>query len=148
LDSVGLGVDCGGQAWRDGSGRTERDATKTAIGEEVSMTSIDQGPEQGLRFEVAQSGAGEPVRLTGELDLSSVPEFYERISELANGGRLVLDLSGLTFLDSSGLRALLQLSQQAKDEGFELALVRPSEVVERLLELTGVDRQLPLVTEA
>jgi anti-anti-sigma factor len=111
------------------------------------MTSIDQSPGQ-VRFEVVQAGPEEPVRLVGELDLSTVPEFYERISELANGGRLVLDLSGITFLDSSGLRALLQLSQQSKEDGFELALIRPSEVVERLLDLTGAGPQLPLVTEA
>ncbi len=78
------------------------------------------------------------LSLRGELDLTSVPQFDQELqaAEAANPGRLVIDLSGLDFMDSTGLRALLQARERAKGDRYELALRRGPRQVQRVLELT------------
>jgi anti-sigma B factor antagonist len=78
------------------------------------------------------------LALRGELDLTSVPQFERELQEAEATGpaRLVLDLSGLDFMDSTGLRALLQARERAKAEDHELVLRRGPRQVQRVLELT------------
>ncbi len=78
------------------------------------------------------------VTLRGELDLTSVPTFERELREIeaSNPDRLVIDLSGLDFMDSTGLRALLQARERAKTNDHELALRRGPRQVQRVLELT------------
>ncbi len=78
------------------------------------------------------------VSLRGELDLTSVPQFERQLreAEATNPGWLVIDLSGLDFMDSTGLRALLQARERAKSNRHELALRRGPRQVQRVLELT------------
>jgi anti-sigma B factor antagonist len=78
------------------------------------------------------------LSLRGELDLTSVPQFEREIheAEATSPSRLVIDLSGLDFMDSTGLRALLQARERAKGESHELALRRGPRQVQRVLELT------------
>jgi anti-sigma B factor antagonist len=78
------------------------------------------------------------VVLRGELDLTSVPVFERELRDVEAGSpaRLVIDLSGLDFMDSTGLRALLQARERSKSNGHELALRRGPRQVQRVLELT------------
>jgi anti-sigma B factor antagonist len=76
-------------------------------------------------------------RLVGELDLYSIDEVSKGLQpHVAAGGDLRLDLSELTFIDSSGIRALLQLNAQL-EEG-TLILERPSPFARRVMEVLGV----------
>jgi anti-sigma B factor antagonist len=80
-------------------------------------------------------------RLVGELDLYSVDELTEGLKpKVAAGGDLRLDLSELTFLDSSGIRALLQLNAQLEDGS--LILERPSPFARRVMGVVGVGESL------
>jgi anti-anti-sigma factor len=94
----------------------------------------------------------ESVRITpaGELDLATVPQLEREVEEvLAQGVReLVIDLGGLTFMDSSALRLFLMLSQRAPGEGFTLSLVNPAEQVRSVLQITGAEQSLPLSEES
>jgi anti-anti-sigma factor len=72
--------------------------------------------------------------LRGELDLGAVPQFEASAAGL-NGQVVDVDLSGVTFLDSSGLRALWNAGEAHPG----LRFVNPSAVVSRLLELTQMD---------
>src|SRR5437016_2442656 len=78
------------------------------------------------------------LSLRGELDLTSVPLFERELrdAEATNPALLVIDLSGLDFMDSTGLRALLQARERAKDDNHELMLRRGPRQVQRVLELT------------
>ena len=91
------------------------------------------------------------VALRGELDLvtvSKVAEVLDGLELQADGVRhLVLDLRGLTFMDSSGLRELIKQNEFARSNGHNLAVVRGTPAIERLLELTGVKDQLVLVDD-
>ena len=81
------------------------------------------------------------IVLTGELDVSTVPEFNKRMSELRHQGfhSIVLDLSGITFMDSTGLSAILVAEMHARMRGQRFRLVE-------LFRLTGVDNFLEIVS--
>ena len=87
------------------------------------------------------------IALTGELDLAVAPKLESCLSDLALGAgdTLVIDLSELEFLDSSGLRVLVVAHQRAEQEGFRFVLVRGSDPVARIFELTRMDQQLEIV---
>jgi anti-anti-sigma factor len=83
---------------------------------------------------------GVVLTLGGELDLATVPLLQEQL-DLAMRGRaaVVIDLAGLKFIDSSGLRMLVRAQQCLSDSGRQLVLVRGGQPVHRLFELTGLD---------
>ncbi|MGH2680682.1 MAG: STAS domain-containing protein [Actinomycetota bacterium] len=79
--------------------------------------------------------------LVGELDMYSVDELSEGLQpQVAAGGDLRLDLSELTFIDSSGIRALFQLNVQLEDG--TLILERPSPFAQRVMGVLGVGESL------
>jgi stage II sporulation protein AA (anti-sigma F factor antagonist) len=91
------------------------------------------------------------VALRGELDLvtvSKVSEVLDGLEPQANGVRhVVLDLRGLTFMDLPGLRELIRQNEYARSNRHNLAVVRGTFPIERLLDLTGVKDQLVLVDD-
>jgi len=87
------------------------------------------------------------LRLRGELDIAVAPELVERVEAFRDSSaRLALiDLAEVTFVDSSGLRALLSAQQAAAGaEDFEVIVVRTPRSVRRVIDLTGADRLLRL----
>ena len=88
------------------------------------------------------------IVLTGELDVSTVPEFNKRMSELRHSGfhSIVLDLSGVTFMDSTGLSAILVAEMQARMRGQRFRVVEGPPHVNELFRLTGVDNFLEIVS--
>jgi anti-anti-sigma factor len=90
------------------------------------------------------------VALSGELDLSSALTFEEelrRIEENCKAPLLVLDLSSLKFMDSTGLRLILSAHARAINRGRKLAIVQGGEAVRRIFRLTGVLERLNFVDE-
>jgi anti-sigma B factor antagonist len=86
---------------------------------------------------------GATVVTLGEVDLETAPRLRdELLQHLRPGVTVRLDLGGVTFMDSSGLQALLTSLRRASLVGAELQLVRLSSRVQRLLELTGTTRLL------
>ena len=87
------------------------------------------------------------VVLTGELDVSTVPAFNKRMSELRHQGfhSLVLDLSGISFMDSTGLSAILVTEMHARMRGQRFSVVEGPAHVNELFRLTGVDNFLEIV---
>jgi anti-sigma B factor antagonist len=78
------------------------------------------------------------LRLIGELDIATVPSLTEALASLSGDGPVTLDLSELTFMDSSGIHAILQFASSLDGEG-PLTLAHPSENVSRLLEIVALD---------
>lgn len=82
------------------------------------------------------------VVATGSIDLGTRDRFLsfgESAMRSTGPGEFVLDLAGVTFLDSLGVGALVKLDQLAGDSGSTMVLRTPSERVERLLEMVGLD---------
>ncbi len=92
--------------------------------------------------------AGTTVRLAlrGELDLATAPALEAALTEAGADARLVvLDLRELSFLDSTGLRTVLQADARARSDGHDLLVVRGPHAVHRVFTLAGVDGVVPLV---
>jgi anti-sigma B factor antagonist len=85
--------------------------------------------------------------LTGELDLSSTPILQTAIASLSkdmNGaGAITLDLSGLQFIDSTGLHAILATAELCQANGYEFSLVPGPPHVQRLFEIVDLVDVLP-----
>jgi anti-sigma B factor antagonist len=101
-------------------------------------------------FSVTQSdGSHDWLIAVGEIDLMTAQTLSVaiEIAEQHAPPRLTVDLSGVTFIDVSGLRVLLQAARRARAGGRRFAVARPSDQVARLLALTAISRSLD-VSEA
>jgi anti-anti-sigma factor len=87
------------------------------------------------------------VRVSGELDLAARPIVTEQVTaavaEEADIERVVIDLGGVKFCDSSGLGALLDIRRVAERLGAAIVLRSPSAGVARVLDIAGIDELLP-----
>jgi anti-anti-sigma factor len=101
----------------------------------------------GFRVELDHDQAGATVTVTGDIDLAALrPLEHARDRALAdNPGRLLIDLRGVRFIDSSGLKFLIETDRLAKNGGSRLELFRPPDTAMRVFVVTGVDRHLPFV---
>ena len=88
---------------------------------------------------IARDGSVAAVAPQGELDLASAGALTQAVHEAWSAGsdRVLIDLRPLEFIDSSGLRALIGLSEAAARDGRDLALRPGASVVQRIFELTG-----------
>ncbi len=98
----------------------------------------------GLDVRVAYRAGTLALTLTGEIDLDSVAVLHQAIREARApwGTHVAIDLSGVTFMDSTGIHALLTCYQRARDHGGSLSVTGAQGVVERVLHLSGI---LPLL---
>jgi anti-anti-sigma factor len=93
----------------------------------------------GLQVESASWEGGMSLRLIGELDLASRLEAESILLQpLESQSSLVVDLSALTFMDSSGLATLVHAKKTAEQSGRPFALVAGPPQVQRVLEVTGL----------
>jgi anti-sigma B factor antagonist len=86
------------------------------------------------------------VELQGELELETAPLFKKRLGEdvLSETRRLIVDLSNLRFMDSTGMRTLLQLQQRVLLSGGKLSLVCANPGILRAFEVAGLLRTFDL----
>jgi anti-sigma B factor antagonist len=81
----------------------------------------------------------------GEVDMATVEQV--RAACEASGGRLVLDLRGVEFLDTSGLNLILEQQRLADADGFSFTVVQGPEHVQRLFEIAGLNHRLHFVAD-
>jgi anti-sigma B factor antagonist len=106
-------------------------------------------PPKQLVIETDVGADGLRLALVGELDLSTAAELEAAIAEVcaADGAsQITLDLDGLSFVDSAGLRAILGAGATCTRHGCDFQLTHGQEPVERLFELTGLAQKLPFET--
>jgi anti-sigma B factor antagonist len=127
---MGLGVSPGGEP----HGKPPHVRTETARSDPF-----------GIRVE--EKGSTLLLHLSGEFDwacIGRVEAALERVSE-SRVKRVILDLEKLQFMDSAGLRTILRANDRASAERFELVVVRPRGLANRVFTLTRASKQLPLV---
>jgi anti-anti-sigma factor len=100
-----------------------------------------------LEIEASEQNGVAHVLLSGELDLSTVEKVEHELTRLEAAGpaTVVLDLSRLTFLDSSGLRLIVSADQRARRDSRRFVVVRGPETVQRVFSITHLDEQIELV---
>lgn len=79
-------------------------------------------------------------RPVGELDAFTVSQFRQSLAELASSKRLVIDMSGIPFVDSAGLGALIGGIRRTRELGGDVAVACDRPTLVRLLRTTGFDR--------
>ena len=116
----------------------------------LSRQPVHRTPEswssRALGIGVEQHAETFLLRLTGEFDwacVGRVEAALERVSEATR--HVVFDLQGLTFLDSRGLRTILRANERARDERFDVVVVRPRGLASRLFTLTHAGEKLTMV---
>jgi len=102
--------------------------------------------EKLLTLEPLENGA-HGLRLIGELDMATVPHLLSALAATAANGRVTLDLSELTFMDSCGLHAIVEYARSADGAG-PVVLANPSDAVLRILEITGMPSHPQLKIES
>ena len=90
---------------------------------------------------------GVHVELSGELDLATATKLEDELRRVEEDDppMIVLDLQALSFMDSSGLRALLSADTRSREAGRRFVLVRGDERVQRVLRITRLDERLEIV---
>jgi anti-anti-sigma factor len=117
----------------------------------VSADGSDRPPidELPTEFRVEVEPDREAVRVCpiGDVDLSTVDEVRAQVEDLTAAGfkRVVLDLRQTTFLDSTGLRLVLDTHTASANDGTEFAVIAGPPEVQRAFEVAGLDSRLPFV---
>jgi anti-anti-sigma factor len=89
-------------------------------------------------------GESMTIAVTGELDIATAPRFSARLGELLRRGyprELVIDLSGVSFIDASGLRALADLRSRVEQQQSVLVLAQVPAQMRRVIQLIGPTRR-------
>ncbi len=91
---------------------------------------------------VSREDEGTVVRLEGEIDLNRSPAFHESLLDICEDHpkRLIVNLSKVDYIDSSGVGALVDAYRRLKRDGAQMILVAPSERVQGILEITRLDQ--------
>lgn len=101
----------------------------------------------GFSCNVTRSDGRATLGLAGELDIAGAAEARKALLALdvPRGGRLVIDLRALAFMDSTGVRLILQALQWAESHGASLVLVPGPAPVHHILEVVGLAEQLATI---
>jgi anti-anti-sigma factor len=104
-------------------------------------------PDQ-LQIEVRHDGGRAVLTLAGELDMASAERLQQAIDDASPRAEtsIVLNLDGLQFIDSTGLRVMLRALERCRARGQEFAITPGSPQVQRLLSITGVATHLPTIS--
>jgi anti-sigma B factor antagonist len=106
------------------------------------------GTMPNLELKTTRNGTVAVVAPTGELDLSGAAVLEDELDRLAAEPELatvVLDLRGLEFMDSSGLRLVVMADMRARETGRRFTLVRGGDTVHRVFEITRMSERLEFV---
>jgi len=105
----------------------------------------------GVGIETEEGQGFVRIVLTGDLDVSTAPSVEERLLAIEEGGppeRVILDLSELRFIDSTGLSLLINADSRGRSAGRRVTIVSGTGAPRRILDTTGLRSRLDIVEEA
>lgn len=112
------------------------------MGPQTGPLDVEPSQPSLFRVEVHTVESYRVAGLSGEIDLSNAADLQRLLNGLVEQGPVVVDLSGLDFLDSTGLSALIVARRRADRFGTRLGLAGARGAVRKVLEITGLDRHL------
>lgn len=92
--------------------------------------------ESPTRLSLAEGDGS--IGVTGDVDAYSAPDLAAALDPIPGDGVFTLDLSGVGFMDSSGIRVLVDAHQRGEDTGRRVVVANPSRSVRRILEISGL----------
>ena len=94
-----------------------------------------------MDINISDQNGVQVVAISGEVDLSTSPQVRDALLECIKGAKsVVVDLSGVSYIDSSGVASLVEAYQTAKSKGLGFALAQISETPLRVLKLARLDQ--------
>jgi anti-sigma B factor antagonist len=116
-------------------------------GLDAAARTTEQGDNEQFSLSLTFDNSLFLIELFGELDIGSAPELEGVIAraEETAAVTILVDLSALQFIDSSGIRALLSATECSRNGNDRLRFLRGSGQVKRTLELCGVEERLPIL---
>jgi anti-anti-sigma factor len=84
------------------------------------------------------------IEVSGELDFAAVGRLRSRLLPATEHGTVVLDMAGVSFCDSGGIRVLVEAERSARGSGGAFRIAAPSDAVRRVLDLTNLDQMLEI----
>jgi anti-sigma B factor antagonist len=101
----------------------------------------DDSHDEDLHVRAEQDRTGTTIILEGDFDLTGTDRFWAVFTETlaASPGSIILNARGLTFIDSSGLQALLQVRAAATDAGVAFRVSESSPALRRIAEIMGIE---------
>lgn len=105
-------------------------------------------PPRTLSINTAADGDGLLVRIEGEIDLNSSPQFRTTLLGLLDrrAPRIILDLTGVSYVDSSGVGTMVELKRRADRGGFKVTLFGLQDRVRSIFEITRLDKFLNIAS--
>jgi anti-sigma B factor antagonist len=109
----------------------------------------ESGLSSNLNVDLRRIGDVSIVEVHGEIDLTTFAEVETALGAARDGARsVVLDLRPVEFMDTSGLRLVIQEQHRADAGGYRFAVVRGSHIVQRLFEIAGLPSNADLFVDA
>jgi anti-sigma B factor antagonist len=107
-------------------------------------------PHVKLKVSSQSQGDQAIVVVSGEIDLYTAPRLQGELTAVLGGGpvRVVVDMSGVAFCDSTGMNVLLAAMKRAREHGGGLDLASPRPAVRKILQVTGLDSVFTVVDAA
>lgn len=96
--------------------------------------------DEGARLTVVRNADGWTI--AGEIDAHSAPSLAAAMVVLPDVSQIVVDFAGVTFMDSSGLRVLVDAAMSATNAGKTFAIARPQAAIKRVVEISGLSGHL------
>lgn len=103
-----------------------------------------------LEIRSERRGDEHVIALFGELDLSDADRVAEEIMRVegTDAETILIDLAGLAFIDSTGVRIIIEADARSRGNGGRLRLLRGPRTVRRVFEIVGLNDRLPFVDDA
>ena len=115
--------------------------------ESISVRRLGSAAGQPFEIQDVASGDAHTLVIIGELEMATAPALEAAIAPLAaSARRLTLDLSRVTFMDSTGLNLVMETKQLCRDHRAEFALIPGPQNVQHVFEVTGLLHRLPFRT--
>jgi len=109
-----------------------------------AVESIGGIPKEGFDLAVQFDGRSALLRVAGEIDLATAERWGSLVATMfaKDPSSITVDLGGVTFIDSTGLRLLMQLREASIDSGITMAIVHIAEPARRVITVAGVAEYL------
>ena len=99
-----------------------------------------------MSFRISEDGAAATVFLTGDIDLETSPLARQTLLAAVDKGMpVVVDMGGVSYMDSSGIASLVEAFQKAKSAGHDFSLARVGGTVQKVLALARLDKVFRIV---